>query len=301
MHKSGRTLVPLACALIVSACGGGGGGSSVTIGGFTSFTDLDPGRSATLVAMTREAGYSYDPDTELLTGVDAGSALSTDSSLTLGLDADGAVNLLAIRTPLSSQSFSTANGDLFADLGGGLLAAVSADETRVALAADPIALGWDYQTFGVWDTVLDADSGRIGAFSAGAPTPVLGVPTSGSATYQGLALGFHADATGASSLAFASLRVAADFSARTLALTTSNTTITADLSAYSPAPGLDLTGTLRYAAGTNTFGGDITSANGMSGRADGRFYGPGAEEVGGVFETRGAGTEVYGGAFGGRR
>ena len=72
-------------------------------------------------------------------------------------------------------------------------------------------------------------------------------------------------------------------------------------SAYSPAPGLDLTGTLRYAAGTNTFGGDITSANGMSGRADGRFYGPGAEEVGGVFETRGAGTEVYGGAFGGRR
>lgn len=39
----------------------------------------------------------------------------------------------------------------------------------------------------------------------------------------------------------------------------------------------------------------------MSGRADGRFYGPNAEEIGGVFETRGSGVEVYGGAFGGRR
>lgn len=295
-------LVPLVCAAALSACGGGGGGgSSVTIGGFTRWSALRPGTTATLVAMTREADYTYDPDTGLLTGVGAGSPLATDSSLTLGLDAAGEVNLLAIETPQSNLSLSVANGDLFGDLGGGLLAAVSADESKLILAADPIALGWNYQTFGVWDTVFDADSGRIGAFSAGAPTPVSAVPTSGTATYTGMAGGFHADAAGATSLTSAMLRVDADFGARTLAFSTSNTAITADLVTYSPAPSLDLAGTLGYAAGTNTFSGAIETASGMSGRADGRFYGPNAEEIGGVFETRGSGAEVYGGAFGGRR
>lgn len=200
-------LVPLVCAAALSACGGGGGGgSSVTIGGFTSWSALRPGTTSTLVAMTREADYTYDPDTGLLTGVGAGSPLATDSSLTLGLDAAGEVNLLAIETPQSNLSLSVANGDLFGDLGGGLLAAVSADESKLILAADPIALGWNYQTFGVWDTVFDADSGRIGAFSAGAPTPVSAVPTSGTATYTGMAGGFHADAAGATSLTSAMLR-----------------------------------------------------------------------------------------------
>lgn len=296
-----HTLVPLVCAAGLSACGGGGGATPVTVDGFTSWSALRPGTTSTLVAMTREADYAYDPDTELLTGVGAASPVATDSSLTLGLDADGAVNLLAIRTPHSNVSLSAANGDLFADLGSGLLAAVSADETELILAADPIALGWNYQTFGVWDTVFDADSGRIGAFSAGAPTPVSAVPSSGTATYTGMAAGFHADATGLTSLTSATLRVDADFGARTLAFSTSNTFITTDLIDRSPAPSLDLAGTLGYAAGTNTFSGEIETVGGMSGRADGRFYGPQAEEIGGVFETRGTGVEVYGGAFGGRR
>lgn len=67
MQERMRTLVPLLCVAALSACGGGGGATPVSVDGFTSWSALRPGTTSTLVAMTREADYAYDPDTELLT------------------------------------------------------------------------------------------------------------------------------------------------------------------------------------------------------------------------------------------
>ncbi len=76
-------------------------------------------------------------------------------------------------------------------------------------------------------------------------------------------------------------------------------------------PGLDMTGTLSYAAGNNTFTGTVTTSNGVSGNATGRFYGPGLAaatatkvagappEIGGTFAVTGAAGAMQG-AFGGK-
>ena len=71
--------------------------------------------------------------------------------------------------------------------------------------------------------------------------------------------------------------------------------------AFAAQPALDMAGTLEYEAGSNHFMGTVTTAGGMMGRANGVFYGPAAEEIGGTFETRGTGVAAYIGAFGAQR
>jgi hypothetical protein len=69
-----------------------------------------------------------------------------------------------------------------------------------------------------------------------------------------------------------------------------------------PGPALDLTGTLTYAPGSSQFIGPVTSGNGLSGNANGRFYGPAAQEIGGVYSLTGIDPLMRMlGAFGGRR
>ena len=63
-----------------------------------------------------------------------------------------------------------------------------------------------------------------------------------------------------------------------------------------------MSGSLSYAAGTNSFSGNVSTSGGMNGTASGRFYGPAATEIGGTFITKAAtGVENFGGAFGAKR
>jgi hypothetical protein len=49
------------------------------------------------------------------------------------------------------------------------------------------------------------------------------------------------------------------------------------------APGLDLSATRSWAAGSNRFAGAVTTQNtALTGTADGRFYGPNYEEISGI-------------------
>lgn len=294
--------MPLVVALAACGGGGGGGGTSATLGGFVSFSEVQPNSTHTLGAMTREAGYEYDTQALVLTGLSELTPSTDSSTLTLGFDGNRELNRLSINTPYSSASFSASGGDQFVDVAQGIVGALSADETRIVLAADPYALGWDYQSFGVWLTGYDTGSGRVGVLSAGAVTPASAVPTSGSATYLGAVAGLYVDGTGLDHVALADLQITADFGSRSLDFRTANTTVgvISDGYAYSNAA-LDLSGSLNYAAGSSTFSGEISSGGGMTGKADGRFYGPRAEEVGGVFAVTGAGQSAYAGAFGARR
>jgi hypothetical protein len=108
---------------------------------------------------------------------------------------------------------------------------------------------------------------------------------------------------GQGSLAAAEVSVTADFGTRSLAFATSNTTLTRDLQTSSAAPGLNLTGSLTYAPGSGNFTGTLVSAGGtMAGPTNGRFYGPAAQELGGVFVVKAAdGPESLTGAYGAKR
>jgi hypothetical protein len=100
-----------------------------------------------------------------------------------------------------------------------------------------------------------------------------------------------------------------DFLARTLDFRTTGTTLTnietgGGWTEVDPEPSLDIVTPqplLSYDPGINRFTGNVI-ANGVSaltGQATGQFYGPAAEELGGVFSLTGSdGQEHYSGAYG---
>ena len=81
--------------------------------------------------------------------------------------------------------------------------------------------------------------------------------------------------------------MSADFGARSLGFASSGTTVNG-----AAAPSLDLRGALTYAPGQGRFSGSVANASGsLRGSTSGQFYGPRAEELGGVFVAAGTGAE----------
>ena len=193
--------------------------------------------------------------------------------------------------PASDAGMGFVRGDFAYEMN----AAGTVEPAAVAPAA--AALGHQYQSFGVWNERLDAFRGQITVWSQGQPTPAQAIPASGSATFQGKLSGAYVSAAGIGGNAASDLRVSADFGARSLGFASSGTTVNG-----AAAPNLDLRGTLTYAPGQGRFSGNLANASGsLRGSTSGQFYGPRAEELGGVFAATGAGTERFVGAYGAKR
>lgn len=305
--------VVLSCALLLIGCvggGSGGGGSSSSGGGgsavvknFQSWAQVDPNTEYEMKGFSLDGNYTSDPSTLAVISA-TNPTLSKKSSVVFSMDNSGLLTNLDINTSTTSVSFSQDNGDSF--FGHPTLPIVevySADLSRESFAVDPLVVGWDYQTFGVWLTGLDTGSGTAGSVSAGAPTAVSGIPVSGTATYQGLSGGLYVDSTGVDWVTLGLIDVTADFGARSLGFDTIDTI---RISRYTgneyAASELNLSGNLSYSSNSNEFAGNVSTADGnLSGRADGQFYGPAAQELGGVFNATGSGVESYTGAFGAKR
>jgi hypothetical protein len=198
-------------------------------------------------------------------------------------------------------TFSKSAGDSFGYLPGtNLILVQNPSATKYAIAVDPALQGWDYQSFGVWVTGAGSANGSAGSISVGSKTAGSSIPATGTATFTGLLGGTYLDAAGVDHLEGASMTINADFAGRSLALASSGTQ---DVQTGAAMPGLDLAGTLSYGAQNNLITGSLTSANGrLTGPATGFFYGPTAQEIGGIFAlSASSGLERFGGGFGGRR
>lgn len=157
-------------------------------------------------------------------------------------------------------------------------------------------MGWDYQSFGYWVAAQGPMSSIVDAASYGRSTEPGGIPASGTATYVGVTSGLYVDASGWPSDYAASLSAEADFGpARSVSLSTRRSLIlplgAEDLIA---APNLDFAGVLSITPGANRFSGTVNTlqpSTSLTGSVEGRFYGPAAEEIGGVFTLTGSGTE----------
>jgi hypothetical protein len=162
---------------------------------------------------------------------------------------------------------------------------------------DSTGLGFEYQSFGVWNDHLAVRAG-ITAWSHGQTTPASAVPSSGNARFTGQVVGLYVSPAGAGSTARADLSVDANFSTRSLGFASTNS-----VAAGASNPHLNLRGTLTYAPGQNSFAGTLSNASGtLTGTSKGQFYGPKAEELGGALRVRAAsGPETFAGAYGAKR
>ena len=165
----------------------------------------------------------------------------------------------------------------------------------LALIADAKSQGWNYQTFGVWETLGNLSGTSVGTMSAGSVTPAAAIPSSGMATFNGQ-LGFiWSDTSWA-----AGLTIQVDFGAHTASLASDQIHAENVNSSNAIAPST-ISGSLSWQSGQNALTGTVTASGpwtGLSGTATARFYGPAAQEIGGTFEIGPTGSATFVGAFG---
>jgi hypothetical protein len=290
----------------LSACGGGGGSS--TLSAFTNWGSVSPSSSIVVSGDSYQGTYIYNVATDTVTGLTTGSHQS-GASYTATYRSDGYLDSATINSALGTNiSWSRNAGDIFGYLviNPSIDAVVSANGQDYALAANPTAFGFNYQSFGTWVTGGGTGSGTYGFISVGNQTSGSGVPASGQGYFTGATGGRYSDSNGIPYFTGSNMVVSLDFGARGGLFLTSGTEITRDLLTTTSATNLDLRGNFTWAPGSATFHGTLsTTGNGtggspLPGTLSGRFYGPVANEMGGTFAVQ-SGNEFYGGAFGAKR
>jgi transferrin binding protein len=303
----------------LTACGGGGGGGGGVAPAevpFTSFAAIVPNQPV-LMDGTATSITARGTQTTAANGDVRITAASLDipDSGTMRLMYDGARSLSTISltanggtSAASSVSFDRSAGHTISCSSGLCLAA---NPSASGIVIDALAVGWNYQSFGVWKMDPTPASWVTGAVSAGTAFGSTTLPATGSATFTGLAAGFFFDAAGTPFRTSANMSAIVNFGTRNLTFATTNTRLVninnglqladSGLNLFSPAPISLNTG------GINFFSGTVHTANGqLVGNGHGRFYGPNAEEIGGVYALSAAGTPPPNvsrmvGGFGGRR
>jgi hypothetical protein len=282
--------------IFISACAGGGSSSSSGSASTTAFTSW----SATISANTPASFTGGSTSTMALDGTSVQT--DADGTATLALGGNGNFSSISASTPSSSVSFSAANGDtLQSGFYQTSTIALNKSETTIGVFTNPTYYGFEYQTYGAWGSYGNATT-SANAISVGSATPVTGLPATGSYTFTGGASGYYTDPSKFAYVSNANMTATASFDARTVAFSTSGTYISGSPSGSAiPAPDLNLAGTLTIAAGANKVSGTVTTVNGMSGNANGKFYGPTANEVGGTYAVSGSNLGSFVGGFGGKR
>lgn len=279
---------------MLSACGGGGGGGS-TVPATDPSIVIDPTKTLQRDGLAKQVFYTWDAGKDRFSAI--GAVEDAQARAIIEFDASDALVALGIETT-TATSATTKIRFVGSDIKAMGPDFVEAENTASkAIVSNPRSAAWNYQTFGVWESGLDKSNGYYGAMSVGTSSPSTAIPNADGATFTGKVIGSYVRG-GIGEAVLADLTVG--LSGQTLTFTTLNTRYTSG----APVPtNLDMTNqTLTYDPATNRFQGAFT-AGALTGSSTGQFYGPNAEELGGVFFLRNAGDplETYSGAYGATR
>jgi len=302
-----RSALVLLTATFFTACGGSSSMSPVP---FTSFSAIQQNQPVTANGISQTvSAQTLGVNNVTSTTVNPVDPASSSAQMTYTLlPATPQVTAFSFSTPASSPSFTSVDCGTAAPLCKG--SNTNATGTMVN-ALDP-AVAWNYQSFGYWLVNLSSTSTIAGAMSFGSPTPAAGVPAptpgvTNTATYTGLSGGTYVDPAGNVFTHGAFMTSIVDFNARTITFSTTGTQVTpVTVGAVTPVGAtLNLSGSFSYLAGSSQFSGSVSAPAfpaGSTGGAMGQFYGPTAQELGGVFSLKSPSTQqTMQGGFGGKR
>ena len=279
---------------------------------------LTAGKAAGLAGMSISFPLNFDN----LTHTGVAGAVSIDPSFTLtttgasvaggitGLTGIG-INTANATTIGNSLSFNDSDpANTFVSNGtfsaSGHITTATATSYYDILVISLKASSYQYTQYGDWSqcsancTANGGTNSVNGVYVWGNATAPGNIPIAGTFTYNGNIEGNYLSAGGTKSAVSGTqgttgvMAAAVDFATRSIAFSTSNSQFNAGPVL---APNLDMSGTLTYAPGQNLFAGTVTSAT-MTGTASGRFYGPIAQEIGGIYSLSGGGAGHYGAFFG---
>jgi hypothetical protein len=256
--------------------------------------------TTTINGKSVSAGYSR-------TSVSNATSPKTGATYKITTNSLGQATGIAVKSASGSQASFNATSSTYILGGGSVYAYRSSNGLQNALAVNPSYFGWSYQSFGVWNNASSNGSGTVSAGTFGnVITSGASIPKTGSATFYGVAGGMAAVGSNNAFYVTADMMATTNFATRSILFSTYNSAASSTPGGfYSYVSGLNLSGTLTYASNTNSFSGTVSNAGGggipaTSGTASGQFYGPSAQEIGGVFALK-TGNAGYIGGFGGKR
>jgi hypothetical protein len=231
------------------------------------------------------------------------SQSDSSGSATFTRDANNSYTLISPTASTGNSAiFSAALGDtLQSSFSSANTTALNKAQTTIGLFANPSTFSFDYQTYGIWGSYGIA-TGDSFALSDGSASPTSAIPTTGGLTFTGGSTGYFVDTNKFAYISNATMVANLSFNTRTFIFTTTNTVIQgAPNGNVNTNADLNMTGVMTYIAGTNNFIGTVTTTSGMTGKINGKFYGPGVNEIGGTYAVYGAGIGTLVGSFGGKR
>jgi hypothetical protein len=296
---------------LVAACNGNGGGNNMTPVQFSSFNAVQNGQPVTANGVSQSANVAGSSTQTVLSVVDRTSSSGQFTYTGIGT-ATPVMNAFGFTAPGTNVSWAGATVNCVTS--APLCTASNSNSTGKIVNALDSSLVWNYQTYGYWLVTTSLTTTVVGAMSFGSPTPVPGMPTSGSGAYNGRSGGAYVDPAGNLFTFSGTMNSTVDFVGRNITFNSTATQITSVSGLVVPPATTILTinTSLSYAAGTNQFSGPVTAAGqgaGLNGTLNGTFYGPQAQEIGGTFSLNAVpptppnpqNKEAMVGGFGGKR
>jgi hypothetical protein len=149
----------------------------------------------------------------------------------------------------------------------------------------------NYAAYGLWASGDTATAGRAGTFAFGSLTPAASVPSTGSATFNGITIGVGGATSGSTVYALlGSAQIIANFATQSVTTNLTNLS-TQNISTNAVGSLPNLSGT--SAISGNAYAGTI-AGTGLTGTINGNFYGPAAQETAGVWQASGGGNAWIG-------
>lgn len=313
-----KLLLLLSILLLLTGCGGGGGGgggsASIPVTPVYTIDQLTDGVSGSFSTIAHSADYSVASGGPVSWNLNQNNSDTTVVTIKAGAgtsynDGVSSISLTDTNTGASISLVDSNSGDSID---------FSAPDTKRITAYNSndrinhhrrSTQSWDYQSFGFWNTYGDITTslinGSAGNFSFGSATHPSLIPATGTATYTGEQFGVKTWADGAITYAReveSDFTANANFADRSIAVSTSNSRINPHDSNEYASTAVNFSGDLTYSSSANLFSGTVTTNEGWSGTATGRFYGPNAEELGGVAQIKGSGSvDILASGFGAKR
>jgi len=291
-------------ALSVAACSGGGGMTAAPIPAAPSPVVTPGGAPVNLQAAGTRVAYPAAALTAAVasTGSVTTSASGQGATVTLGTDASGNLNALIFNLPgLSLQYPAPLNSlsPLTADAIASILNDNLGPPRTIGAALSQAGAGQvlSASAYGLWLYTDAQNTAQIGSFAFGNLTPSGSVPVTGSATFNGFAIGADSTPNGGSVYAVqGNAQIIANFA--TQSVTTNLTNLSVRNPPYAPAATI---GSLPNLTGTSTISGNAyagaISGGTLTGTINGNFYGSAAQETAGVWQASGGGN-TWIGSFG---